>query len=64
MESFLAKANHFAFLPARAIVANYAGHQNKLRHRCGRELSREPFIRAVLVICNPYLYKWFLLRLM
>ena len=44
----------FAFLPARAIVANYARHQNKLRHRCGCELNRE---------CNPYLYKWFLLRL-
>ena len=64
MLSFLTKANHFVFLLARAIVANYARHQNKLRHRSGRGLSREPFRRAVLVICNPYSYKRFLLRVM
>ena len=32
MAIFLTKVNHFALLLARAIVVNYARHQNKLRH--------------------------------
>ena len=60
MAIFKTKANFFDFGKLRSALKQTTSPMD----RSGRELSREPFTPAVHVLCKPYLYKWFLSRLL